>query len=172
MPRNIEIKARLDSIDAIEPKAAALAGSGPTAIAQDDTFFRCGTGRLKLRAFSAEKGELIYYRRANEHGPKESFYVISPTESTDTLRECLSLAHGQVGRVIKQRTLYLVGRTRVHLDRVQGLGDFLELEVVLADGEPTEAGMQEARALMTQLGVDPAQLIDTAYVDLLTKTDT
>jgi predicted adenylyl cyclase CyaB len=172
MPRNIEIKARLDAIEAIEPRAAALATSGPTAIAQDDTFFRCDTGRLKLRAFSAAKGELIYYRRANSHGPKESFYVISPTESPDSLRECLSLAHGQVGRVIKQRTLYLVGRTRVHLDRVQNLGDFLELEVVLADGEPTEAGMQEARTLMAQLGVDPTQLIDTAYVDLLTKTDT
>ena len=172
MPRNIEIKARLDSIEAIEPKVVALAASGPTPIAQDDTFFRCDTGRLKLRAFSAEKGELIYYRRANEHGPKESFYVISPIESPDTLRECLSLAYGHVGRVIKQRTLYLVGRTRVHLDRVQGLGDFLELEVVLADGEPSEVGMQEAYALMARLGVDPAQLIDTAYVDLLTKTGT
>lgn len=154
------------------PLAAAIATEGPTLIAQDDTFFRCDTGRLKLRAFSAAKGELIYYRRANEQGPKESFYVLSPTDSPDTLRECLSLAHGQVGRVIKQRTLYLVGRTRVHLDRVQGLGDFLELEVVLADGETVEAGVQEAHALMAQLGVAPEQLIDTAYVDLLTKTVT
>lgn len=170
MPRNIEIKARISSVEALLPKAAALATAGPTPIAQDDTFFRCNSGRLKLRAFSAEAGELIFYQRANAQGPKESFYVISPTQSPDSLRECLSLAHGQVGRVIKQRTLYLVGRTRVHLDRVQDLGDFLELEVVLADGEPAEAGMQEARTLMAQLGVDPAQLVDTAYVDLLTKT--
>lgn len=169
MPRNVEIKARITSVDALVPLAAAIATEGPTLIAQDDTFFRCDTGRLKLRAFSAAKGELIYYRRANEHGPKESFYVLSPTDSPDTLRECLSLAHGQVGRVIKQRTLFLVGRTRVHLDRVQGLGDFLELEVVLADGEAVEAGIQEAHALMAQLGVAPEQLIDTAYVDLLTK---
>ncbi len=172
MPRNVEIKARITSVDALVPLAAAIATEGPTLIAQDDTFFRCDTGRLKLRAFSAAKGELIYYRRANEQGPKESFYVLSPTDSPDTLRECLSLAHGQVGRVIKQRTLYLVGRTRVHLDRVQGLGDFLELEVVLADGETVEAGVQEAHALMAQLGVAPEQLIDTAYVDLLTKTVT
>lgn len=172
MPRNVEIKAHITSVDALVPLAAAIATEGPTLIVQDDTFFLCDTGRLKLRAFSAAKGELIYYRRANAQGPKESFYVLSPTDSPDTLRECLSLAHGQVGRVIKQRTLYLVGRTRVHLDRVQGLGDFLELEVVLADGEAVDAGVQEAHALMAQLGVAPTQLIDTAYVDLLTKTVT
>ena len=51
----------------------------------------------------------------------------------------------------KHRTLYLVGRTRVHLDRVDGLGHFLELEVVLADGESADAGVKEARALISTL---------------------
>lgn len=67
----------------------------------------------------------------------------------------------------KQRRLFIVGRTRVHLDRVEGLGEFLELEVVLAQGEPAEAGIAEAHALMAQLGVDAGQLVQGAYVDLL-----
>ena len=167
MPRNIEIKARIDSIAALSPIVAALADSGPVHIAQDDTFFACETGRLKLRAFSASEGELIFYRRANQHGPKESFYVRSPSASPDTLREALSLAYGQTGRVIKQRTLFLIGRTRVHLDQVEGLGDFIELEVVLEDDEAAAVGINEAHALMAQLGAGQSQLIDEAYVDLL-----
>ncbi|MCY1506240.1 putative adenylyl cyclase CyaB [compost metagenome] len=67
----------------------------------------------------------------------------------------------------KQRRLFLVGRTRVHLDRVEGLGEFLELEVVLQDGEPAEAGVAEAHALMARLGVAEDQLVQGAYVDLL-----
>ena len=167
MARNIEIKARVDSLAALQERVAAVADSGPTPIAQDDTFFRCATGRLKLRAFSANEGELIYYRRADQAGPKESFYLRSPTAHPNSLREALTLAHGQAGRVLKQRTLFLVGRTRVHLDRVRGLGDFLELEVVLNDDEAAEAGVLEAQRLMRELGVEPAQLVATAYVDLL-----
>ena len=67
----------------------------------------------------------------------------------------------------KHRTLYLVGRTRVHLDRVEDLGDFLELEVVLSEAEPSELGVAEARGLMAALGISPEQLIEGAYLDLL-----
>jgi predicted adenylyl cyclase CyaB len=171
MSRNIEIKAQIESADAWVPKIAALAGAGPIDIAQDDTFFRCDTARLKLRAFSGGTGELIYYRRADEYGPKESFYLRSPTPSPDSLRECLTLAYGQVGRVRKHRKLFLLGRTRVHLDEVEGLGHFLELEVVLADDEPAEAGVREARELMEKMGIEPRQLINEAYVDLLARRD-
>ncbi len=169
MARNIEIKARIESVEAVEPKAAALADQGPIEIRQDDTFFACPRGRLKLRALSPTEGQLIFYRRADQAGPKESFYVIAPTGSPDALREALSLAYGQAGRVRKRRTLYIVGRTRVHLDRVEELGHFLELEVVLADGERAEPGTTEANDLMAALGIAPAQLIEGAYVDLLAK---
>ena len=167
MGRNVEIKAPIASVAALLPSVAALATSGPTEIDQDDTFFRCETGRLKLRAFSETSGELIFYRRAGLHGPKVSFYVISPTTSPGTLRQLLTLAHGQVGRVEKHRTLFFVGRTRVHLDRVKGLGDFLELEVVLNEGEGNEAGIAEAHALMERLGVQASHLIKDSYVDLI-----
>jgi adenylate cyclase len=167
MARNIEIKARIDSVEALAPRVAALADQGPVEITQDDTFFPCGRGRLKLRAFPAGDGQLIYYQRPNQTGPKESFFVISPTAAPDSLRDALSLAYGRAGRVRKRRILYLVGRTRVHLDRVEDLGDFLELEVVLAEAEQSERGVEEARRLMAALGVDLGQLIEGAYVDLL-----
>jgi len=170
MARNVEIKARIDGdVDALTRKAAALASSGPIEIAQDDTFFHCPSGRLKLRAYSDTEGELIHYRRCDEFGPKTSDYVRSPTTQPQTLRAALTRAYGQAGRVVKQRTLYLVGRTRVHLDRVVGLGHYLELEVVLADDEDKAAGVQEAHALMAALGIEPAQLVDAAYVDLLAR---
>ncbi len=169
MPRNIEIKARIDSVDRVAAIAATLADRGPIDIAQDDTFFRCNDSadRLKLRTFAHDRAELIFYRRANSAGPKESFYLITPCSTPDVLRESLTLAWGQAGRVRKQRRLFIVGRTRVHLDRVEGLGEFLELEVVLEEGESAEAGTAEAHALMARLGVGADQLVQGAYVDLL-----
>ena len=171
MPRNIEIKARIASVAALLPKAAALGDSGPAEILQDDTFFPCDSGRLKLRAFSKDEGELIFYRRADQLGPKESFYIRSHTTAPDALRESLTLAYGTAGRVRKHRTLFIVGRTRVHLDQVEGLGDFLELEVVLEDSEPAEAGVKVAHELMEKLGVQKSQLVETAYVDLLARPE-
>ena len=167
MARNIEIKARVADLDALAARTAAIADSGPVEIPQDDTFFRCDNGRLKLRVHADGHGELIFYRRPDSGGPKVSFYVLSPTASPDTLREVLTLSNGQEGRVVKHRTLFMVGRTRVHLDRVQGLGDFMELEVVLADGEPPEDGVREAHALMDKLGIALDSLVTGAYHDLL-----
>jgi len=167
MARNIEIKAHVADLNALAARTAAIADSGPVPIAQDDTFFRCDNGRLKLRVLEDGTGELIFYRRADQGGPRQSSYVLAPVTSPDALREALTLAYGQAGRVVKQRTLYLVGRTRVHLDRVAGLGDFMELEVVLADDEAPAAGVSEAQALMLSLGIASDDLVEQAYVDLL-----
>jgi predicted adenylyl cyclase CyaB len=167
MSRNIEIKARIKAVSALYEKAALLADAGPTDIVQEDVFFNCDRGRLKLRSFADGSGELIFYRRRDQAGLKESFYIRSPTTSPGSLCEALNLAYGEVGRVKKQRTLFLVGRTRVHLDRVEGLGDFLELEVVLRDEEDADIGVREAHELMRQLGIGADQLIEDAYIDLL-----
>ncbi len=70
MARNIEIKAHVESIEALARKAAAIADEGPIEIIQDDIFFRCDSGGLKLRAFSSEEGELIFYRRATNAARK------------------------------------------------------------------------------------------------------
>ena len=167
MARNIEIKARITNIEALLPLAQALADHAPELIAQDDTFFACPNGRLKLRAFADGHAELIAYHRADATGPKTSDYLITPTADPAGLRDALTRALGTAGRVVKQRTLLLAGRTRIHLDRVEGLGDFLELEVVLRDGEREAQGTAEAHALLDRLQIDASQLVAGAYVDLL-----
>ena len=168
MPANIEIKARLDSVDAVLPRARALADDEHAQlIHQDDTFFSVPHGRLKLRVFADGTGELIHDRRADTEGPKVSDYVIATVAEPDALREALARACGLQGRVRKERLLLLSGQTRVHLDRVQGLGDFLELEVVLNPGQNEADGQAVALRLMAALEVPESALVAGAYLDLL-----
>jgi len=76
-------------------KVAARADKGPFELFQDDTFFTCPNGRLKLRTFSATEAELIFYRRPDQTGPKESVYSIAPVTAPDKIREVLSQAYGK-----------------------------------------------------------------------------
>ena len=172
MPRNIEIKARVSNLDDIEARTAALANHDPQLISQQDFFFIVPQGRLKLRKFDDAHGELIYYEREDTLQPKESFYLRTATAEPDALVETLRTALGLRGVVRKQRTLYLVGQTRVHLDRVEELGDFLELEVVLQPEQALESGVQVAHKLMQALGVSPDTLVPGAYIDLLEAQET
>lgn len=167
MPRNIEIKARVSSLEQLETSTRSIRSEPVQLLTQDDTFFHCNAGRLKLRDFGNGRGELIAYRRPDQAGPKTSQYRISPSSDPDGLRRTLSEALGVLGRVRKRRRVIMIGRTRLHLDRVEGLGDFMELEVVLEDGESIDAGMQEAESLMADLAISPADLIEGAYIDLL-----
>lgn len=167
MARNVEIKALVADAAALRVKVAGLADRGAVEVDQDDTFFNCASGRLKLRAFPDGTGQLIYYQRANQQGPKESFYELSPTHAPDALRATLTLAYGQAGRVRKHRTLFEIGKTRVHLDEVEGLGHFLELEVVLADGESANKAVLAAHQWMKRFEINPDQLIEGSYVELL-----
>lgn len=169
MPRNIEIKARLQNIEALLPRARALAGSDAERIEQDDSFFTvpAGRGRLKLRQFADGSAELIHYQRADRADAKASDYVRVPVPDAAALREALARACGLLGRVRKTRWLLLVGQTRVHLDRVEGLGDFMELEVVLRDGQSDAEGTAIAERLMHDLGLANAERLAGAYLDLL-----
>ncbi len=167
MARNVEIKARIDSVEAWLPRVRALADGAAEALAQDDTFFACANGRLKLRDFGDGRGQLIFYQRPDAPGPKESRYRIHETAHPGELRDTLAAALGVIGRVVKRRLVFRRGRTRLHLDRVDGLGDFLELEVVLGEGQTTEAGMAIAEELCSRLGMDAASRLAGAYRDLL-----
>jgi predicted adenylyl cyclase CyaB len=166
VPRNVEIKARVPDLAGIEARARAIATEGPIDLVQDDTFFACANGRLKLRQFADGRGELIHYRRADEAGPKTSNYSIFATTAPDELRETLARALGTVGRVRKRRRLYLADRTRIHLDHVEQLGTFVELEVVLREDEDAERGNTVAREILKSLGIQESQLVQGAYVDL------
>lgn len=167
MPRNIEIKARVAQPSRLLDDVLEIADRGPTVFAQDDTFFACPAGRLKLRMFSATEGQLIFYRRDDLEGPKLSEFVIASTAEPDAMRGLLTLAYGVVGRVKKTRTLCFVGATRIHLDDVEGLGHFLEIEVVLAPEQTIDQGQAIAEDLMQKLSIEPSKLVRKAYVDLL-----
>jgi adenylate cyclase class IV len=167
MPRNIEIKARIERVEALLPRAQALANGAPELIVQDDTFFHAAQGRLKLRRFADGRGELIHYQRADVAGSRASDYVRVPAADPDALHAALARALGVRGRVRKRRWLLRVGQTRVHLDCVEALGDFIELEVVLHEGQSDADGEGIAQALMHSLGLADAPRIAGAYLDLL-----
>jgi adenylate cyclase class IV len=171
MSRNIEIKARCADPERCRILAERFSDKGPEVLHQIDTFFYCNEGRLKLREFGAEggAGELIHYDRDAGTAPTESRYIITPIEKTDLLKESLARALGIRAVVKKVREVYIAGRTRIHIDEVESLGVFLELEVVLIDGEDPERGMEDAHQLMQALEIDKDSLLESAYVDLLEK---
>ena len=126
MARNVEIKARATDLERQIRIAERFADGPPETIRQEDVFFTCPEGRLKLRCFPDGRGQLIYYERPDKAGPKKSAYAIAPVERADPLRETLARALGAVGVVRKARTLLRVGPTRIHFDSVENLGDFIE----------------------------------------------
>jgi predicted adenylyl cyclase CyaB len=167
MYANVEIKARLRDPLRVRPLIESLSDSPVQVLHQEDTFFRVSAGRLKLRSLGEGRGELILYHRTEEAGPKVSEYTLAPTSDPEAMRRILCSALGVEGRVRKERLLYLIGQTRVHLDRVDGLGEFLELEVVLAAEQPVEHGVRVARELLERLGIAEEDLVAGAYLDLL-----
>ncbi|HUI89139.1 MAG TPA: class IV adenylate cyclase [Anaerolineales bacterium] len=167
MPTNIEIKARVRDPHELKRRAEAMSDSPLQVIPQEDTFFVTAKGRLKLRVLAPDQAQLVYYERPDQGGPKRSDYFIFNTNDPENLKAALSLALGVRGVVRKTRYLYMVGQTRVHLDDVEGLGQFMELEVVLRDDQSDAEGQTIASELMKKLGIEPTDLIDGAYMDLL-----
>ena len=172
MARNVEIKARVADRIGLERRVARLAERGPSPILQRDTFFHCAYGRLKLRDFGDGSGELIAYQRPDGSAPRLSTYLRSPTSDPASLRLALAAACGVRGEVRKRRTLYLIGATRVHLDEVDGLGDFVELEVVLREDQVAADGEALAHRLREALEIPSAALVGPAYIDLLEQKET
>ena len=167
MARNIEIKARVDDLEAVRIKAQRLSTSEPEHLVQRDTFYRVPTGRLKLREFGDGSAELIYYERPDERGPKTSTYTVTPVPEPHTMHELLQRLAGQADVVSKRRDVILIGPTRVHLDNVEGLGTFVELEVVLSPEQTDADGEAIAADLMQKLGIQRDALVARAYIDLL-----
>jgi len=166
MPSNIEIKAKVNNPACLQQIVESI-GQEQGRIRQEDTFFAATHGRLKLRQFSPDHGELIGYERPDNRGPAESRYRVSKTHDPKGLCTILRSALGDEGIVCKVRHLFLVGQTRIHLDQVEGLGHFVELEVVLKDGQSSEEGVKVAHDLMTRLGIQAQDLLEKAYIDLL-----
>jgi len=167
MPANIEIKARVKDFSSLKVRAESLSDTPLQVIPQEDTFFNIPKGRLKLRELAPDHAQLVWYARANDSGPKRSDYQIHETSEPESLKSILALALGVRGVVRKTRYLYLVGQTRIHLDDVEGLGYFMELEVVMQPGQSDAEGQIIAEDLMKKLGIDSADLLDSAYMDMI-----
>ena len=170
MASNIEVKARVDDFEALKARAESLSDEPLKIIPQEDIFFHIEKGRLKLRIQTPDLGYLIYYERPDQNGPKRSDYRLAETRDPEGFKAVLSLALGVRGVVRKTRYLYLAGQTRIHLDEVEGLGHFMELEVVMREGQSDAEGQVIAEDLMRRLGVRSDALIEGAYMDLIENT--
>lgn len=167
MPRNVEIKARCTQPKETLERVKQRCPDPPHELNQTDYFFDSPNGRLKLRVFPDQRGELIFYQRESTSDPKPSHYEIYHTTESRSLLQVLqqSLRAGVIVR--KKRLLFMAGRTRVHYDWVEGLGCFLELEVVMRPDEAIIDAVQEAQGLMSDLGIPRENLVSDAYADML-----
>jgi homotetrameric cytidine deaminase len=158
--RNLEIKARdADPRRSLE-LALELGAEDRGEIAQRDSYFGHANGRLKLRDQNPGDAELIQYRRADEAGPRVSDYRVVPVGEADALREALDAALGTLVVVKKSRRLLVWEGVRIHLDEVEGLGSFVELE--------DTSGGDRLDAVRAKLDIQ--EPIAGSYSDLLLET--
>ncbi len=175
--RNIEIKARVGDIEKAEAVAREVAQGDCVRLVQRDTYFRAPEGRLKLREVTGDRSfaELIFYRRPDESGPKRCEYEIAPVDDAAELKRTLAAALEVAHVVEKERTVYMhrpptspgVEHVRIHLDRVKGLGEFIEFEAVMREGAQDAEGKALLRDLMARFGVSEADLVEGSYCDLI-----
>ncbi|HZA54673.1 MAG TPA: class IV adenylate cyclase [Candidatus Udaeobacter sp.] len=172
MGTNIEIKAKVKNPNDLHRLLEKCSDTACEVILQEDIFFRTVTGRLKLRVSASDHSELIYYERENSPGPKRSKYLASRCTDPAPLRTLLATALGIRGVVRKRRWLYSINHTRIHVDDVEGLGPFVEIEVVLNEGQTLEDGETVADEIMKKLDIHKADLVEEAYIDLLERNTT
>jgi predicted adenylyl cyclase CyaB len=166
MAKNIEVKACLRDPELFRRRLKAMLPGRTKILKQEDVYFKTRRGRLKLRIIGPRKGELIYYERADLKDPKPSLYLVSKTATPRLVRGLLAAALGVRGIVKKTRRLYVIGQTRVHFDDVEGLGRFMELEVVLRPGQSEEEGRRIAEELLARFGIPKSDFLKEGYLDL------
>jgi homotetrameric cytidine deaminase len=166
--RNVELKARDPEPRRTVQLALALGAEDRGEIVQRDTYFARVVGRLKLREQEPGQDELIQYRRADSPDLRTSEYRVVPVTDADRLREALEAAVGSLVVVEKRRRLLLWQGVRIHLDQVEGLGNYLELEAVAAPGSDLTAERGQLERLRGELQVDVSALVAGSYADLLT----
>lgn len=164
---NVEIKARCRDLDATARAAAAAGAILDSTYNQTDTYFNVSTGRLKLRQQDGSPDELIFYRRADENSPKVSRYDRIPIMPDQKLDSILAQALGIKTVVRKRRQLWRLDNVRIHLDEVEGLGSFVELEVQVTPGRDLAGCHAQAATLMEALGIRSEDLLAGSYSDLM-----
>ena len=164
MARNIEMKARLrDRAGALET-CVRIGAESHGDIRQIDTYFRVPEGRLKLREADPGRTELVQYHRPDDAGPKGCDYQLSPCEAS--IKSLLSEALGTHAIVDKVRTLWLWENVRIHLDRVEDLGDFIEFEAVLDEHHDDTDGHKKLDYLIEEFGITDDDHERVSYLEL------
>ena len=164
---NVEIKARSTNAEKIRnyllEKNADFKGTDW----QTDTYFNVANGRLKLREGNIENN-LIYYERNNQAGPKSSDFILSKINEADRLKESLSKANGIKAVVKKKREIYYISNVKFHIDEVEGLGSFIEIEAgnILANLSKDEL-QKQCEFYMKQFAIEEKDLIEVSYSDML-----
>ena len=168
--KNLEAKFRLRSHDEAEARAAALGYVRRAILNQRDTFFRVANGNLKLREENGSAVLISYRQRSGESGALMlSEYEIAPVADPARMLRVLDDALGAIAVVEKVRTLMTRDNLRLHLDRVANLGEFGEIEAVIADGGDPENSRGAIDETLAALAVTHADLIGVSYFELLAK---
>lgn len=167
--RNLEAKFRLGDLGAARTQAEAIGFAFRGILIQRDTFFSVSHGKLKLREQS-DGAWLIHYRREEVQGLELSNYEMVAVANPEATRSMLSAATGVIAEVRKQRTLLMRGKIRLHLDRVDGLGEFGEIEAVLDEGNEAEPYRAVVAEILGTLGVRDGDLIGVSYFELARST--
>lgn len=170
MGQNIEIKAKCADLQKV--KNIVKERNWPGEIeTQKDTFFNVPNGRLKLREINESRSVLIPYLRADVNTLRDSEYVLLKTDETLQTIMILSKMFGIRSIVKKNREIFFYDNIRIHLDEVESLGSFIELEGVItkdSDYNVTQAKLEE---LIKLFEIKSDDVFKEAYVDLLEKKE-
>ena len=162
---NIEFKAELRNPSAARQQCKVLGATRMGLLRQTDTYFRLADGRLKRREAPGEPTEWIFYHRRDIVRPRMSDYAILTDAQarrrwgTQSLKEWV--------RVVKRRELWLLDNVRIHLDEVQGLGDFIEFEAVVSEKHDTKSCHRSIRRLRKVFGPTMGEPVGPSYSDLV-----
>lgn len=165
--KNLELKVRHDKLGEVQWRTESLGAVNLGLAHEVDTYFQVPRGRLKLRQKDTEPQDLlIYYHRPDKASSRCSDYHLVHTDNYGPLKELLTAAFGILVVVVKDRHLYMYGDTRIHLDTVQDLGTFVELETLVRDGSEFDA-VGEHEHVKQALDLDSRRAIPVSYSNLL-----
>jgi len=166
--RNLELKAVDRDPGGSREICEGLGAEARGVLLQEDIYFDVPRGRLKLRREKGASAHLIAYERSNDSRQRESRYRIIEVEDDVELEAALASALGIKAVVKKARRLFLYEGVRIHLDRVDGLGSFIEFEGVATPEDPDLARFEALLAhLRHSLGIQDPDLIGDSYCDLI-----
>ncbi len=168
--RNLEAKFPLRDHARARESAKAIGYTERAILRQRDTFFGVARGKLKLREIADEAGgALIYYGREESGELQLSRYEIVPVPDLTAMRAILAAALGILAEVRKERVLLMRANVRLHLDHVAELGDFGEIEAVIAETDDPESSRASVDELLDALGVARGDLIQRSYFEMLAR---